>query len=1561
MFEAVCKTNYTTYVNSSGNYDFSLDTYDVGDFVAFDNVDLSLPVNDLALSTVTFGTGVTAAETITVAVRNLSAVSVSDVPVSYQINGGAFVNEVVPGPIAPMATVSRAFDQKADLSVGGFYTLTASVNWPGDVVSANNTLTATKANNGTDILIGAVASITTCDAWLTDPSGRYADYAISQTKNTFFTPTAGKSIKITFTDFDTEPDFDFVYVYNGTSLIAANLLGTFSGTALPPSITSSAAGGQLYIRFTSDASVNGRGFVARIECVDKPSVDAAVTAISAPTTSGIKTATENVTFTVANYGSTALTAYDMYYQLDNNAPVVQSVTADNIAVGASLAKTFSATANLSVPGTYTLKVWVVAIGDAVTANDSRTVTITSIASTTDAGISALTAIRPYRTAFSPIAATIKNFGTASISNFDVAYTINGGTEVVQNYSGTIAAGATAAITFTAKADLTAANTTFTIDVYTKLTGDVLATNDKMSTVVVTPLNALTNVVGTYTGTSTLATALAIPAMDLQTNYTFEFWSNLGVPAAFGRIFDKTNVAIFYQGSPRYSTAYPENTFILNVTTPTASFTYYYPATVKANQWQHLAVTVSGTNVYTFYLDGVVQTPVLYTGTVGATKTNATIPLYLGNNAALTRGIKGSIDEVRVWNSCLDQSAIVANMVTDLPVNTAGMLAYYKFKEGNGNYLYDYSSNDNTAIITGADVSGMGDGKFWNTPGSLLSNVSMTGEKVPTTFDAATSTFTAIMDNADLSSLITNFTGVEKSIVKVGTTEQVSGVTVNDFTSGSVAYTAEGTGFNTGIMQNYTVKVSNDLSSDCNLISYAFEPANNSGLSGSINLDANGSNYYKKVTPGMDLSSLKAVFAVSPSAKLFINGIEQTSPQLTAVDYTNPVMVTVVSENGRTFKNYSITIDARSSAALLTAFEIPAMQVAPTNIDDVNHTIKVWVNNATDVSVLSPVFTVSPMANVYVNSITQLNGVTANNFTNPLVYKVVSEDESTSFDWTVTVANDMTSPVITLLGDSPMLVAYGSVFTDPGATASDNVDGDITAKIVVTGSVNTAAVGSYPLTYKVTDLAGNVTVVIRTVNVTDQTKPVITMNGTSPMTVVRFDPFTDPGATATDNLDGDLTGAIVVTGIVNINVRGTYTLKYNVQDAAGNKADEVTRTVKVITLDKPLITLLGSADVTVAQGSSYTDPGATAVDKEDGNVTANISVTGNVVTATVGTYILTYNVTDSDGNEAIAVIRTVNVTDQTIPVLTLNGTSPMTVAYGSVFTDPGAIATDNVDMNLTAGIIVTGSVNTFAIGTYTITYNVSDAAGNMAIAVTRTVNVTDQTMPVIMLNGTSPMAVAYGSVFTDPGATALDNVDGDISGAIIVTGSVDANTIGSYTLTYMVQDAAGNQADAVTRIVNVVKATASIVISDLSVYYNGSPRPVTVTTVPAGLPVTVTYNGSETVPAEVGVYAVVATIDDVNYEGTETASFEILLNVSLEINAANTVQIYADGATIYASIAKLRQNAKLTVYNIQGASVYQTSNLSEGLNKINENFNIGVYVVRVVVDGKLYSKKIVLNR
>ena len=78
---------------------------------------------------------------------------------------------------------------------------------------------------------------------------------------------------------------------------------------------------------------------------------------------------------------------------------------------------------------------------------------------------------------------------------------------------------------------------------------------------------------------------------------------------------------------------------------------------------------------------------------------------------------------------------------------------------------------------------------------------------------------------------------------------------------------------------------------------------------------------------------------------------------------------------------------------------------------------------------------------------------------------------------------------------------------------------------------------------------------------DKVKPEIKLNGSSNITIELNDTFIDPGATATDNKDGDLTNKIKVSGTVNTSKAGTYTITYTVQDSAGNKA-MVTRIVTV---------------------------------------------------------------------------------------------------------------------------------------------------------------------------------------------------------------------------------------------------------------------------------------------------------------------------------------------------------------------------------------------------------------
>jgi Bacterial surface protein, Ig-like domain len=175
-----------------------------------------------------------------------------------------------------------------------------------------------------------------------------------------------------------------------------------------------------------------------------------------------------------------------------------------------------------------------------------------------------------------------------------------------------------------------------------------------------------------------------------------------------------------------------------------------------------------------------------------------------------------------------------------------------------------------------------------------------------------------------------------------------------------------------------------------------------------------------------------------------------------------------------------------------------------------------------------------------------------------------------------------------------------------------------------------------------------------------------------------------------------------------------------------------------------------------------------------------------------------------------------------PTLTLLGNNPLTITVGQAYQEPGYSAVDPNDGLITNKVIVTGTPNTNVIGEYTITYTVTDSSGLTATQ-TRIVNVVSATsptspsspsnIPIITLIGSSVMNLTVGATFTDPGAIAVDVDGGNISGSIVVSGTVPTNangvttTPGSYTLTYNVTDANGLSAATVTRIVNVSQSTS----------------------------------------------------------------------------------------------------------------------------------------------------------
>lgn len=175
----------------------------------------------------------------------------------------------------------------------------------------------------------------------------------------------------------------------------------------------------------------------------------------------------------------------------------------------------------------------------------------------------------------------------------------------------------------------------------------------------------------------------------------------------------------------------------------------------------------------------------------------------------------------------------------------------------------------------------------------------------------------------------------------------------------------------------------------------------------------------------------------------------------------------------------------------------------------------------------------------------------------------------------------------------------------------------------------------------------------------------------------------------------------------------------------------------------------------------------------------------------------------------------NYTDTVRPVIDITGPTSITVDYGATYVDQGATATDNVNGDITDWVVTTGlPISTTKPGTYYVRYNVSDTAGNDAYEQARIVHVSEQvvsedtTRPVITVIGDLAVTVDYGASYIDQGATAMDDVDGDIT-AYIVTGGlpVDTYTAGDHLVTYNVTDTAGNAAYETGRLVTVLEGSA----------------------------------------------------------------------------------------------------------------------------------------------------------
>jgi len=417
--------------------------------------------------------------------------------------------------------------------------------------------------------------------------------------------------------------------------------------------------------------------------------------------------------------------------------------------------------------------------------------------------------------------------------------------------------------------------------------------------------------------------------------------------------------------------------------------------------------------------------------------------------------------------------------------------------------------------------------------------------------------------------------------------------------------------------------------------------------------------------------------------------------------------------------------------------------------------------------------------------------------------------SASRSWTV----DTIAPVITLNGTTPD-IEVGGTYAELGATAVDALDGSFAA--TASGSVNTAAVGAYSITYNATDVAGNAaTPVVRTVNVVDTTAPVIatpsdvTAEATSASGAVVT--YTSPATS--DAVDGagvatcsPLSGSLFAYGDTTVTCTAT--------DAAGNVATPRSFVVHVVDTTAPVVTMgaVATPAKTVSAAFSATDLFSIVTVEckvNDGTFAACDSPFGPSLTD--GTYTITVRAVDIHNNTGVGVTGSFTV-DLTLPEVTITAHPALltngTVAHFTFTAETGATLECKLD---DAAFVACDSPEDYTVteGAHTFTVHATDAAGNVGTAVWQWT--VDTTAPNVSITAPTTGGVTGSSgtvTYTVGDGTVVCTLDNHIVDCSNTAAAFTGLSDGEHTFTITSTDGAGNSTSQ--SVTWVVDATGPVI-------------------------------------------------------------------------------------------------------------------------------------------------------
>lgn len=213
--------------------------------------------------------------------------------------------------------------------------------------------------------------------------------------------------------------------------------------------------------------------------------DIGVSNISQPT-NGLLSANETVEVAIRNFGLSAQSNFPVELYLDGNLVATETFTG-TVNSNEALPFTFAQTVDLSTSGqTYVLEAKTALSGDEFSANDNYIKEVRHLLAS-DVGVNEITApVSGSGLGLETLTVTLENFGALPQTNFDVTYSVDGGTPVTETYTGTLDAEQTANFSFAQQLDLTALGP-YEITVSTALSGDQDPSNDSISTTVTNQL------------------------------------------------------------------------------------------------------------------------------------------------------------------------------------------------------------------------------------------------------------------------------------------------------------------------------------------------------------------------------------------------------------------------------------------------------------------------------------------------------------------------------------------------------------------------------------------------------------------------------------------------------------------------------------------------------------------------------------------------------------------------------------------------------------------------------------------------------------------------------------------------------------------------------------------------------------------------------------------------------------------------------------------------------------------------------------------------------------------